>query len=124
MKVSPTDRNLVKFSTPSSMDTLIVSRILHDNSTEPIGKIYPDLSNGDDYIIYSSVNNQGEEMMPPTSNFIELEERFKEYANELSMQEFTQAMMEEADRIHDRKTSIKAIRHNKVRDGLSQQIIK
>ncbi len=114
----------VKFSAPnSSSNTVSVFRVLPDNSSEIIGEIHTDSITDEDSPIYISTNSQGEELMPPTSNFNEVEERFIEYAKQLSLQEFMQAMIEEADRIHERKATIKTIRRTKVLDGLSKQII-
>ena len=114
----------IRFSKPDvSKNTVSVHRILADNSSQIIGEVWQDSTVDDESPVYISTNKLGETIMPPTSNFNEIEERFNEYAKELTMQEFTQAMMEEADRIHERTTIIKTIRHNKVRDGLSQQII-
>lgn len=125
MKKSQAERPLVIFSTPDSfMNEVTVFRVLSDNSQEPIGKVYPDLSNGEDSLIYISTNNQSEEIFPPTADFIKIENRFKKYAEELSIRSFTEAMTAEAEKIENRKESVKSIRNMKIRNRETQQIIK
>jgi hypothetical protein len=124
MKKSPKERALVEFSKPDNLNTVTVSRVLPDNSTEPIGKVYTDLSNGEDSLIYISINNRGEEVLPPTANFIEIENRFNKYAQELAEKSFEENMKAEAEKIEERADSIKSIRNLKPNKNKVQQIIK
>jgi len=124
MKKTMTDRVLVEFSKPDNTNTVIVSRVLPDHSTEPIGKVSPDLSNGEDSLIYISTNNQGEEIYPPTADFIEIENRFEKYAKELAGRSFEEEMISEAEKIKEREGSITSIRNWKIKNREVQQIIK
>ena len=124
MKKSPIDRVLVEFSKPDNTNTVIVSRILPDNSTEPIGCVSPYISNGDDSQIYVSTNKMGEEIIPPTADFIEIENQFKKYAKELAGKSFEEDMISEAERLEEREKSITNIRSWKIKNRKVQQIIK
>ncbi len=124
MEKSSTDRVLVEFSKPDNMNTVTVFRILPDYSTEPIGKVYPDSSSGDDSLIYISANNQGEEIFPPTSDFTEIENQFVKYAKKLSAKSFMEDMISEAEKIKEREWSITNIRNWKIKNREVQQIIK
>jgi len=116
MRKSQTDRVLVEFSKPDNMNIVTVSKVLADNSTEPIGKVYPDLSKGDDYLIYVCTNNQGIGIFPPSSDFIEIEERFRKYAGELSKKSITENLQVEAETLIERENSIKLLRKTKTRN--------
>jgi hypothetical protein len=123
MKNAQEDRPIIRFSTPDPMtNSILVSRVLPDYSTEPIGEINPEMSKEGDSLIYSSTNNQGEELIPPTADFIKIEERFESYAKELSVKDYTAAMLSEADKIEDRKASVKNIRSWKIRNKETLQI--
>ena len=122
MRKPQTVRGIVEFSKPDNMNTVTVFRVLPDSSTEPIGRIYPDLSNGEDSLIYISTNNQGEELFPPTADFIEIEERFKNYAKELSEISFTEYMKAEAEKYVKREESIKSIRNWGIKNKKIHQI--
>ena len=115
MKKSLTDRVLVEFSKPDNMNTVIVSRVLPDNSAEPIGKIYPDFGNGEDPAMYISANNQGEELFPPTSDFVDLENKFEKYSKELAEKSLIEEMNIRAEEFEEREESIKGIRRWKFR---------
>lgn len=119
-----TDRVLVEFSKPDNTNTVIVSRVLPDHSTEPIGKVSPDLSNGEDSLIYISTNNQGEEICSPTADFIEIESQFEKYAKALAGRSFEEDMISEAEKIKEREGSITSIRNWKIKNREVQQIIK
>src|SRR5665648_220141 len=78
MKKTNDERTQVKFSAPDPSTNIIkVSRVLPDGSEESIGQVYPDFGNGDESIIYRSVDRNGEETLPPTSDFIEIEKQFE-----------------------------------------------
>jgi hypothetical protein len=125
MKQSQIEKPLLVFSTPDSLlNTVTVFRVLPDNSTEPIGEIYPDLSNGKDSLIHISTNNQGEDLLPPTADFIEIEEMFRNYAKELSKKSFIEDMKAEAEKTTKREDSIKNIRKWKLNNMETQQISK
>jgi hypothetical protein len=117
MGKSSLDSIQLSFSTPDSFSNEVtVFRVLLDNSTEPIGKVYPDLSKGEDSLIYVCTNNQGIQIFPPSVDFIEIEERFRKYAGELSQKSFTENMKTEAETFIEREESIKHLRRTKARN--------
>lgn len=111
----------IKFDKPdASSGKVPVYQIYEDDSRKIIGTVCQVSTERDETPVYISINAQGEELMPPTSDFNEIESRFTEYAKQLNIQEFTQAMMDEADKIQERETSAKVLRENKVREGISR----
>lgn len=121
MKNNRKDGMLVKFSKPDPETNIIeVSRILPDNKAVSIGKIQPGLNSGEDSITYISVNKLGEEILPPTSDFTEIENRFNKYAKELSEQSFMEELQAEAETYIERKESITSLRN---RNNREKQII-
>jgi hypothetical protein len=114
MEKSPADSISIEFSKPDLLNAVTVYRVLPDNTSEPIGKIYPDLSKGDDSLIYISLSNQGDELFPPSSDFIEIEEQFRKYARELSEKSITENLQVEAETLIERENSIKRLRKTKI----------
>lgn len=115
MEKMQNDRTLVRFSTPDpATNTVSVFRVMADNSTETIGQITPDLSNGEDSIIYISTNNQGEEIFPPTADFIEIENKFNKYAEELSQISLMEEMTARAEEYEEREETLKNLRNWKL----------
>jgi hypothetical protein len=104
------------------MNTVTVFRVLPDNTTEPIGKIFPDLNSGEDSLIYISTDNQGVQIFHPTADFIEIEKRFRTFADELSKRNFMEQKMAEADQVSERESALEKIRSLKT--GEIQHIIK
>jgi hypothetical protein len=116
MKKSPSDEIQISYSTPDSFkNEVTVFMVLPDNTTEAIGKVYPDLSKGEDSLIYISTNNQGIEIFPPTSDFIEIENRFEKYAKELAEISFMEELKVEFENYQDREESIKSLRNLKLK---------
>lgn len=125
MKNSQEDRPIIRFSTPDPMtNSILVSRVLTDYSTEPIGEIHPEMTKDGDSLIYSFTNNYGEELIPPTADFVKIEEHFERYAKELSVKDFTDAMIAEADNIEERQVSVKNIRSWKIKNKETLRINK
>ncbi|MFH0866631.1 MAG: hypothetical protein V1904_10570 [Bacteroidota bacterium] len=123
MKNLQKDRTLIRFSAPAPfINEVIVSRVLADNSTEPIGKVYPDLRNEGDSIIYISTDNNGDEIFPPTSDFIEVETRFEKYAKELAEISLVEGITAESEEFEKREETIKNLRNCKIKNREMQQI--
>lgn len=61
-----------------------VNRFHADGKTSPLGRIYQDFGNGDGILTYVSVDNEGEELFPPTEDWCTVENNFEKYAKRLS----------------------------------------
>jgi len=119
MKKAQEDSSLVRFSPPEPIsNTVKVTRVLPDNTEEFIGQIYPDFTDGEDSIKYVSVNYLGEELLPPTSDFIDIENRFVKYIQEMDEKTFTNDMEEKALEFEKRGKVLKGLRHWKFRSQL------
>ena len=64
---------------------------------------------------YVSVNTLGEELLPPTSDFIEIEDRFINYAHEMDERSFTNEMEAKALEFEKRGKSLRSLRQFKFR---------
>ena len=116
MKRVKDERILIEFSKPDPItNTIVVSRVLPDNKTESIGKINSDLDDRTGSVIYISTNNQGDEVFPPSSDFIDIENRFEEYAKELAEISLTEDMKAKADEFENRDYTLKGLRRWKLR---------
>jgi len=119
MKKTIDEGTQVKFSNPDPATNIIrVSRVLSDGSEESIGQVYPEIGNGDESIIYRSVDRNGEETFPPTSDFIEIEKQFEKnilQATEISYFRDMESMVEEYE---TREEEIKILRQHKHRTKL------
>jgi hypothetical protein len=123
MKKSLVERTLVKFSTLDPfINEITVYRVLPDNSEEPIGKVFPDLRNEEDSVIYVSTNNHGEEIFPPTSDFVGLENMFEKYAKELAEKSLVEGLEAEVDEYEKREEAMNSIRNWKINNKEIQQI--
>lgn len=121
MKKPKKDKALIEFSKPDPITNMVIVNItLPNNTTKPIGKVYPDLSHGEDSLIYISVNNAGEEIFPPSSDFTEIENQFEKYAKELSEKSLIEEMVSENEKVDTRNKSIKSIRNWKIKDNSKQ----
>jgi len=119
MKKTIHEGTQVKFSNPDPATNIIrVSRVLSDGSEESIGQIYPDFADGEDSIKYVSVNYLGEELLPPTSDFIDIENRFVKYIQEMDEKTFTNDMEEKALEFEKRGKVLKGLRQWKFRSQL------
>lgn len=102
----------VSFSLPKdSSSPIIVNRYLPNGTTEQIGRIYQNFSEGE-YPNYVSVDNQGEELFPPTTDWIKAETNFEKYAYELAEKSLAEArekaymeMVEREDALHKLRNS-------------------
>ncbi|MCX6232938.1 MAG: hypothetical protein NTZ33_15520 [Bacteroidetes bacterium] len=117
MKVNQSDKVIISFSSPESMNnTVFVSKVHSDYTTEVIGKIYPKFNSVEDTIYYTSINIQGEELFPPTTDFSEIEKQFEKYAQESSDISLMETMQKEAEKPIGRKESLRAIRNLKIKN--------
>jgi hypothetical protein len=94
---------------------------LPDYTEEFIGQIYPDFTDEEDSNKYVSVNTLGEELLPPTSDFIEIENRFIKYAQELNEKDFTKDMEAQVTEFEKRGIALKDLRRLKF--GLQSKFI-
>lgn len=108
------NRTLVRFSAPDpDTNSIVVSRVLPDNSAEPIGKIYPDFGDGEDFTMYISANIHGEVLFPATPDFVDLENKFEKYSKELAEKSLVEGM--EAEDFEKREETIKSLRNWKIK---------
>ncbi len=116
MKKGQKDRISVRFGHPEPNSNIVkVTKVLPDNTEEFIGQIYPDFTDGEDSSKYVSVNTLGEELLPPTSDFIEIEDRFINYAHEMDERSFTNEMEAKALEFEKRGKSLRSLRQFKFR---------
>lgn len=119
MKKTNDERTQVKFSAPDPSTNIIkVSRVLPDGSEESIGQVYPDFGNGDESIIYRSVDRNGEETLPPTSDFIEIEKQFEKNIQQVAEISYFRDMESMAEEYEMREEEIKNLRQHKHRTKL------
>lgn len=119
MKKTNDERTQVKFSAPDPSTNIIkVSRVLPDGSEESIGQVYPDFGNGDESIIYRSVDRNGEETLPPTSDFIEIEKQFEKNIQQIAEISYFRDMESMAEEYEMREEEIKSLRQYKHRTKL------
>jgi len=119
MKKTNDERTQVKFSAPDPSTNIIkVSRVLPDGSEESIGQVYPDFGNGDESIIYRSVDRNGEETLPPTSDFIEIEKQFEKNIQQVGEISYFRDMESMAEEYENREEEIKSLRQHKHRTRL------
>jgi hypothetical protein len=112
----------VKFGIPDPQTHIvIVSRVLPDGTSEPIGRIYSDFSS-EDSVKYISLSNNGEEVFPPSSDFGAIEASFEKYAkqhDEKSLKEELESRIEEFER---REKILEDLRFGKI--GLETYLTK
>ena len=119
MKKTNEEGTQVKFSNPDPSTNIIkVSRVLPDGSEEFIGQVYPELGNGDESIIYRSVDRNGEETLPPTSNFIEIEKQFEKNIRQVDQISYFRDMESMVEEYETREDEIKSLRQLKHRTRL------
>lgn len=119
MKETNDERTQVKFSAPDPSTNIIkVSRVLPDGSEESIGQVYPDFGNGDESIIYRSVDRNGEETLAPTSDFIEIEKQFEKNIQQVAEISYFRDMESMAEEYEMREEEIKSLRQHKHRTKL------
>jgi hypothetical protein len=116
MKKPQDNRVLVRFSPPDPITSIVnVTRILSDGSEESIGLVYPIFDNESDSVNYISVDNFGQEIFPPTSNFIEIENRFLRSVKQNVDKSITQDIEAELEEYENRSKTIKDLRQLKPR---------
>jgi hypothetical protein len=55
-----------------------------DSSLKPIGHIYQNLNDEEGTVTFMSIDNEGEEIVPPTMDYSEAEQGFEKYAKQLA----------------------------------------
>jgi hypothetical protein len=112
METKDRDEVVMDFHMPGTINyPVIVSRSLPDNSNIPIGRIYQNSGDGEGAVIYISADNDGEEICPPTTDWITAENNFEKYAKQLARKEMEAMFMEMANR----EQEIKKVRINKIK---------
>jgi hypothetical protein len=104
--VETKDRNefAMDFKIPGAIEyPVIVNRSLPDHSIIPIGRIYQNYGGQEESVIYISVDKDGEEICPPTTDWITTENNFEKYAKQLAGKERDAIFMEMADREYEMK---------------------
>jgi hypothetical protein len=66
----------------SQTEPIIVNRLLPDGEIETIGRIYQDASE-DGTVSYTCINQEGEQMFLPTTEWTSVENAFEKYGREL-----------------------------------------
>ena len=119
MKKTIDEGTQVRFSNPDPSTNIIkVSRVLPDGSEESIGQVYPEFGNGEETIIYRSVDRNGEETLPPTSDFIEIEKHYEKNIRQAAELSYFRDMESIIDEYERREDEIKILRHDKHRTKL------
>ncbi len=110
------DRIPLKFSSLDPISNSVkVTRILPDNTEESIGQIYLDFTDGEDSIKYISVNSLGEELIPSTSDFIDIEHHFIKYVQEMNEKSYTKEIEAKTDEYEKRAKMLRGLRQLKCR---------
>ena len=105
------ERTQVRFSAPDPTTNIIkVSRVLPDGTEESIGLVYPDFGNQNDSITYCSANKIGEELLPPTLDFIEIESQFEKYNHQIAEASYEKDMAARVEEYEKREKAIKGLR--------------
>jgi hypothetical protein len=116
MKKTKDEGTQVRFSNPDPSTNIIkVSRVLPDGSLEFIGQVYPDFGNGDESIVYRSVDRNGEETLPPTSDFIEIEKQYKKNIQQTAEISYFRDMESMVEEYEMREVELKNLRQRKPR---------
>jgi hypothetical protein len=113
----PRDNSVfVRFSSPDPITSIVnVTRILSDGTEEAIGVVYPIFDNESDSVNYVSINNFGQEIFPPTSDFIEVENQFQKSVKQNADISITEDMEAELEEYENRSNTIKNLRQFKLR---------
>lgn len=115
MKEVQTKERMVHFSTPDSKTNLItVTRTHPDGTEEIIGHIYSDFSEGSDSLNYYSTTISGEELLPPTSDFIEIEREFEKSIKQIEQQSFEHSITEQMEEYEKRANEVQRLRNEKI----------
>ncbi|MBP6977636.1 MAG: hypothetical protein KBB71_04910 [Lentimicrobiaceae bacterium] len=116
MEKAREDRISLKFSSLDPLsNTVKVIRVLPDNTEESIGQIYLDFTDGEDSVKYISVNSLGEELIPATSDFIDIEHHFMNYTQEMDEKYYTEEMEAKTDEPEERVKTLRELRQLKCR---------
>jgi len=91
-------------------DPVIVSRFLPDGSLKTIGHIYQNLNDEEGAVTYLSIDSQGGEITPPTTNYQEAEYGFEQYAKQLTKKSQMKEWVAKVIEFGGREEEIKKIR--------------
>ena len=117
MKTKSSDSVSVSFSLPKdSFSPIIVNRYLPNDTTEQIGRIEQDFSEGD-YPVYISTDNSGEKLFPPTTDWTTAETNFEKYAYELAEKALATAREEAYKEMAERTETLNKLRNKKYRQA-------
>jgi hypothetical protein len=109
MKKTNDEGTQVRFSNPDPSTNIIkVSKVLPDGSEESIGQVYPEFGNGDESIVYRSVDRNGEETLRPTSDFIEIEKQFEKNIRQVDQISYFRDMESMVEEYETRENESKA----------------
>ena len=106
----------VKFSAPDSKTNIIkVTRTLPDGTEEPIGQIYADFGEGTDSMQYYSSTLTGEELLPPTADFIDIEREFEKSLRYIEQRSFENGIAEKMEEYERRNEEVQELRQTKTK---------
>jgi hypothetical protein len=115
MKNTEAGRTSVIFSSPDPQTHIvIVSQVLPDGSSEPIGRIYPDF-NSEGSAMYISVRNNGEEIFPPSSDFTAIEDSFEKYARQYTEKSLKEELESRIEEFEKRENFLEDLRCGKIK---------
>lgn len=118
----PRGRIFAEFNIPRKFtQPIVVSRYLPDNSTERIGYIYQQFSEGEGTIAYICEDRNAKQLFPPTLDYLVAEERFEQYAKQLTIQAIEKQREGKTQEFADRINELKQMR-NKVDQEKDQNI--
>jgi hypothetical protein len=113
MKTQWKDEVFADFKLPGRFaDPVIVSQYLPDGSLKTIGHIYQNF-NDDGDITFISTNNNGQEVTQPTTDYLEAEIGFENYARQLTKQSQEVDWEAEANEFEEREKGMKKMRQIK-----------
>jgi|ERR1017187_1300911 hypothetical protein len=120
MTVEFKDGLTIDFSMPETVsDSIIVRQCMSGSEAKPIGRIYQDFSlDSEGTVTYNTINNNGEEICPPTTDWIAVENSFAQYAKELAIKERDAVWI----KLAEREEEIKNIRNNKNQKEITKTI--
>ena len=109
------DKAFAIFKLPDKFtDPVIVSRYLPDYSLISIGRIYQDFDDDQGTVTYVSIDNEGEEINPPTTDYHEAENGFEKYARAISKQSLEKEWGTKANELAEREEEITKVRLAKI----------
>ncbi len=110
MKTQWKDEVFADFKLPEQYaGPVIVSQYLPDGSLKTIGHIYQNF-NDDGEITFISTNNNGQEVIQPTTDYMEAEIGFENYARQLKIKSQEVDWEAEANEFEERENELKKLR--------------